>query len=139
MRRLAVLVLCLVASCAFAKGLYSVGEHAAPAAIGAGTGALVGGPVGAVVGAATGSAVGQAARGNQRTDAQAEAIEDAIRGGSISITPGMVFAEFFWWIVAIGAALLLFPGAPEWLRGIKRLLLKRERKKKPAQDPGRET
>ena len=139
MRRLAVLVLCLVASCAFAKGLYSVGEHAAPAAIGAGTGALVGGPVGAVVGAATGSAVGQAARGNQRTDAQAEAIEDAIRGGSVSITPGMVFAQFFWWIVAIGAALLLFPGAPKWLRGIKRLLLKRERKKKPAQDPGRET
>lgn len=135
MRRLAVWALCLLASCAFAKGLYSVVEQAAPAAIGAGAGALVGGPVGAVVGAGTGSAVAQAAKGNQRAEAQAVAIEDSIRGGSVAITPGMVFAEFFWWIVLIGGGLLLLPGAPEWLRGVKRLMLRRERKKEKAPRP----
>lgn len=110
MRSLLVAAL-LLSSCSMLSGVYGVAERAAPAALGAGTGAVVGGPVGAVVGATAGSAVGQAARGNERTDAQAEAIEDAIRGGRVDITFGMVMAEFGKWLI-IGAILLWFFRTP---------------------------
>lgn len=122
--KLAALLLAIFASCAMLKGIYGVAERAAPAATGAGAGALFGGPIGAAFGAAVGSAIAQAASGNIRTESQAEAVEDAIRGGSVTLTPGMVFAQYFWWIIGICVLLWFLRTPTNLVKDGKRWLIK---------------
>jgi len=64
--------------------------------------------------------VGQAAKGNERTDAQAEAIEDAIRGGRVDITFGMVMAEFGKWLIFGAIALWFFRTPTNLVRDVWR-------------------
>lgn len=135
MRKLALAaLLALSASCATLSGVYDVAEQSAPPAAGAGVGGLLGGPAGAVVGAMVGSAVHQAVRGNQRERAQADAVDDLIRGGGAPaatvsyLAQAFQFVKDFTALFVVWTLLCLFvPGVREWVRGLKALVLRRRK------------